>query len=152
MKKFLLRLLFSKKQRQIIWKALLYSEYVYRKRGNVDYAAVVQTVINETEKSFNCVKSNYTKEEVDYIVSNVIKETKMESEKLLKEAYKKGVDSCREQLNSCYQKGYDDAMNNVPGVILIKKNDENDSEEKEESHQEENDFNQENNQEEKPKS
>ena len=119
MKKFLLNLLLSKKQREIIWQAIIFSEYTYRRRGNIDAAAVVQTVINETQSTFNVVKDNYTKEEVDYIISQVIKDTKAESEKNIKDAYQKGVESCRQELENAYQKGVDDTMSKFTAVGVI---------------------------------
>lgn len=136
MKKFLLKLLLNKKQREIIWQAMIFSEYTYRRRGNVDGAAVVQTVINETQSAFDVVKSNYTKEEVDYIVAQVIKDTKSESEKTIKDAYKKGVDSCRQELETAYRKGVDDTMAKIAAVgIVVSKINEDDAEQEQEEEQ-----------------
>ena len=136
MKKFLLKLLLNKKQREIIWQAMIFSEYTYRRRGNVDGAAVVQTVINETQTAFDVVKSNYSKEEVDYIVAQVIKDTRAESEKTIKDAYKKGVDSCRQELETAYQKGVDDTMAKIAAVgVVVSKIKEDDSEQKQEEEQ-----------------
>ena len=136
MKKFLLKLLLNKKQREIIWQAMIFSEYTYRRRGNVDGAAVVQTVINETQSAFGVVKDTYSKEEVDYIVAQVIKDTKAESEKTIKDAYKKGVDSCRQELETAYQKGVDDTMAKIAAVgIVVSKIKEGDSEQEEEQKQ-----------------
>jgi hypothetical protein len=136
MKKFLLKLLLNKKQREIIWQAMIFSEYTYRRRGNIDGAAVVQTVINETQTAFDVVKSNYSKEEVDYIVAQVIKDTRVESEKNIKDAYKKGVDSCRNELETAYQKGVDDTMAEIAAVgIVVSKIKEGDFEQEEEQKQ-----------------
>lgn len=135
MKKFLLKLLLNKKQREIIWQAMIFSEYTYRRRGNVDGAAVVQTVINETQSAFDVVKSNYTKEEVDYIVAQVIKDTKAESEKTIKDAYKKGVDSCRQELETAYQKGVDDTMAKIAAVGIVVSKIKDDAEQNEEEEQ-----------------
>ena len=141
MKKFLLKLLLNKKQREIIWQAMIFSEYTYRRRGNVDGAAVVQTVINETQSAFDVAKSNYSKEEVDYIVAQVIKNTKAESEKTIKDAYKKGVDSCRQELETAYQKGVDDTMAKIAAVgIVVSKINEDDVEQKEEGEQNQDSF------------
>jgi hypothetical protein len=135
-KKFLLKLLLNKKQREIIWQAMIFSEYTYRRRGNVDGAAVVQTVINETQSTFGVVKDSYSKEEVDYIVSKAIKDVRVESEKTIKDAYKKGVDSCRQELENAYQKGVDDTMAKIAAVgIVVSKINENDAEQKEEEEQ-----------------
>lgn len=141
MKKFLLKLLLNKKQREIIWQAMIFSEYTYRRRGNVDGAAVVQTVINETQTAFDVVKSNYSKEEVDYIVAQVIKDTRAESEKTIKDAYKKGVDSCRQELETAYQKGVDDTMAKIAAVgIVVSKIKEGDSEQEQEEEQNQDSF------------
>lgn len=118
MKKFLMSLLFSKKQREVIWQAMIFSEYTYRRRGNVDAAAVVQTVINETKSTIGVVKDKYTQEEVDFIVANVIRDTKNESEKHIRAAYNKGVESCKEELSAAYRKGIDDTMAKIAGVSV----------------------------------
>lgn len=128
MKKFLLKLLLNKKQREIIWQAMIFSEYTYRKRGNIDGAAVVQTVINETQTAFDVVKSNYSKEEVDYIVAQVIKDTRAESEKTIKDAFRSGVDSCKKELENMYRIGFNDAITSV-NVVTDNKNDENKNQE-----------------------
>lgn len=106
MKKFLLKLLFNKKQREIIWQSIIFSEYTYRRRGNIDKAAVVQTVMNETESAFNVVKKTYTKEEVDYIMANVLKDVREDNDKKIKIAY---------------NKGYADSMKQFSGVAVIHK-------------------------------
>lgn len=111
-------LLLSKKQRDVIWQAMIFSEYTYRRRGNVDAAAVVQTVINETKSTFGVVKDKYTQEEVDFIVANVIRDTKNESEKHIRAAFNKGVDSCKAELDAAYRKGIDDAMSKIAGVSV----------------------------------
>lgn len=119
MKKFLLKLLLNKKQREIIWQAMIFSEYTYRKRGNVDGAAVVQTVINETQSAFGVIKNTYSKEEVDYIVAQVIKDTRKESEKQIKDAFRSCVDSCKDELEIAYKKGVDDTMAKIAAFDII---------------------------------
>lgn len=120
MKKFLLKLLFNKRQREIIWQAMIFSEHTYRRRGNINNAAVVQTVINETESAFNVVKNTYTKEEVDFIVANVLRDAKVENDKQIKIAYEKGVDSCRKELENAYNRGYEDRMKQFSGIAVIR--------------------------------
>ena len=129
-------MLLNKKQREIIWQSMIFSEYTYRRRGNVDGAAAVQTVINETQTAFDVVKSKYSKEEVDYIVAQVIKNTRAESEKTIKDAYKKGVDSCHQELETAYQKGVDDTMAKIAALgIVVSKIKEDDSEQEQEEEQ-----------------
>lgn len=138
MKKFLLKLLLNKKQREIIWQAMIFSEYTYRRRGNVDGAAVVQTVINETQSAFGVVKNTYSKEEVDYIVAQVIKDTRIESEKQIKDAFRSGVDSCKKELETAYKKGVDDTMAKIAAVgIVVSKIKEGDSEQEQEEQKQE---------------
>lgn len=136
MKKFLLKLLLNKKQREIIWQAMIFSEYTYRRRGNVDSAAVVQTVINETQSAFGVVKDTYSKEEVDYIVAQVIEDTRVKSEKQIKDAFRSGVDSCKKELETAYQKGVDDTMAKIAAVgVVVSKIKEDDSEQEQEEEQ-----------------
>lgn len=138
MKKFLLKLLLNKKQREIIWQAMIFSEYTYRRRGNVDGAAVVQTVINETQSAFGVVKDTYSKEEVDYIVAQVIKDTRAESEKQIKDAFRSGVDSCKKELETAYKKGVDDTMAKIAAVgIVVSKIKEGDAEQEQEEQKQE---------------
>lgn len=140
MKKFLLKLLLNKKQREIIWQAMIFSEYTYRRRGNVDGAAVVQTVINETQSAFGVVKDTYSKEEVDYIVAQVIKDTRAESEKQIKDAFRSGVDSCKKELETAYKKGVDDTMAKIAAVgIVVSKIKEGDAEQEQEEQKQEGD-------------
>lgn len=120
MKKFLLKLLFNKKQREIIWRAMIFSEYTYRRRGNIDFAAVVQTVINETQSTFGVIKDTYSKEEVDNIVAHVIKDTKAEFENTLKNRCRM---VCKDELESAYKRGVDDTMINIAAVGIVVKDD-----------------------------
>ena len=66
-KAFILNRLFDKRQREIIWNAVLFSEHTYRRRGDVDSAAQVQQVINEVATIFG-VKETFTRQEVDEIM------------------------------------------------------------------------------------
>lgn len=134
MKKFLLKLLLNKRQREIIWQAMIFSEYTYRRRGNVDDAAVVQTVINEIQSAF--VKDTYSKKEVDYIVAQVIKDTRAEYEKQIKDAFRNGVDSCKKELETAYKKGVDDTMAKIATFgIIVSKIKEDDAEQEQEEEQ-----------------
>ena len=68
-KRFIYNRLFNKRQRRVIWQALLYSEYRYKRRGNTDGAAYVRTVINETVKTAGTKQRTYLESEVDAIVN-----------------------------------------------------------------------------------
>lgn len=71
-KKILLSMILSKQERVIIWNTLWFSNYTYRRRGDVDGAAAVQIVMNSTEYVLGVNKKNFTKEEVDQIVKDVL--------------------------------------------------------------------------------
>ena len=95
-------MLFNKRQRAIIWQAILFSEHTYKRRGNVNAAATVQTVINETEKIFGFDKPHFTKEEVDDIVAGVINEDKAH----IQDAFRKGAEVAKEKINEAYNAGF----------------------------------------------
>lgn len=70
-KNLLVKILLNKRQREVIYKALVFSAYKYRKHGNVDKAVSVQTVINEVSGKLGIVPETFTKDEVDNIVNNI---------------------------------------------------------------------------------
>ena len=78
----------NKTQRRIIWQAITFSEYTYRRRGNVDEASKVMTVMNDTEALFDVIKRTYTKEEVDIIVEKAVRDSLSAAEARVKVAYK----------------------------------------------------------------
>lgn len=101
-KERIFKTLFNKRQRAIIWQAILFSEHTYQRRGNVNAAASVQTVINETEKIFGFDKSHFTKEEVDEIVAGVINEGKAH----IQDAFRKGTEVAEEKIKEAYNAGF----------------------------------------------
>ena len=101
-KKRIFKMLFNKRQRAIIWQAILFSEHTYKRRGNVNAAASVQTVINETEKIFGFDKSHFTKEEVDEIVAGVLNEGKAH----IQDAFRKGTEVSEEKIKEAYNAGF----------------------------------------------
>ena len=101
-KKRIFKMLFNKRQRAIIWQAILFSEHTYKRRGNVNAAAMVQTVINETEKIFGFNKSHFTKEEVDEIVAGVLNEGKA----YIQDAFRKGAEVSEEKIKEAYNEGF----------------------------------------------
>lgn len=121
MKKLLMSLLFSRKQREVIWQALLFSEHTYRRRGDVDNAANVQMVINETQDKFGIIKKSYTLSEVNDIIARVIKQTKEEAEEKLAQAFNNGVKSCKKEIENAYIQGGEDAMAKIAaaGIAVI---------------------------------
>ena len=101
-KKRIFKMLFNKRQRAIIQQAILFSEHTYKRRGNVNAAATVQTVINETEKIFGFDKSHFTKEEVDEIVAGVINGDKAH----IQDAFRKGTEVAEEKIKEAYNAGF----------------------------------------------
>lgn len=101
-KKRIFKTLFNKRQRAIIWQAILFSEHTYKRRGNVNAAASVQTVINETEKIFGFDKPHFTKEEVDEIVAGVLNEGKAH----IQDAFRKGTEVAEEKIKEAYNAGF----------------------------------------------
>ena len=89
-KRFIYNRLFNKRQRRVIWQALLYSEYRYKRRGNTDGAAYVRTVINEIIKTAGTKQRTYLESEVDAMVNKAIEETVKEGNKRIENAYKEG--------------------------------------------------------------
>ena len=92
-KAFILNCLFNKRQREIIWNAVLFSEHTYRRRGDVDSAAQVQQVINEVATTFG-VKETFTRQEVDEIMKRTGQQVADDIQKVvgekLQKAYKDG--------------------------------------------------------------
>lgn len=111
-KAFILNCLFNKRQREIIWNAVLFSEHTYRRRGDVDSAAQVQQVINEVATTFG-VKETFTRQEVDEIMKRTGQQVaddiqKVVSQKLQK-AYKDGRKAgIKEILDKLNEKFVDD--------------------------------------------
>lgn len=80
-------MLLNKRQREVIYKALIFSAYKYRQRGNVDKAVAVQTVMNEISGKLGVVPETFTKDEVDNIVNRITADSK----KYQESAYHAGI-------------------------------------------------------------
>ena len=89
-KRFIFNRLFNKRQRRIIWQALLYSEYRYERRGNVDAAARVKTVINETIKVAGVKQEKFYESEVAEIVKREVTAVAEDAKKKIENAYNEG--------------------------------------------------------------
>lgn len=101
LKNICLRVALNKEQRLVIWNALQYSDYKYRKHGNVDRAVVTSMVIAQTEKRFGVNKKNFTKEEVNAILNEFTRRVKAERNEELQNAYQAGRDDAiREMLEN----------------------------------------------------
>ena len=111
-KAFILNCLFNKRQREIIWNAVLFSEHTYRRRGDVDSAAQVQQVINEVATTFG-VKETFTRQEVDEIMKRTGQQVADDIQKVvgqkLQKAYKDGRKAgIKETLDKLTEKFVDD--------------------------------------------
>lgn len=129
-KKFIFNRIFNQRQRDIIWNAVLFSQHTYRRRGQVDNAAVVQQVINEVAYLFK-VKRNYSQEDVDAMIQAVTKDFQnyqMEAENKINKAYQKGVsDGVKKALSDVKNQLNEMKTIRVSGIV-IKKEDKNDVE------------------------
>ena len=115
-KKILFNLLLTKKQKEVIFKAIVYSEYKYRQRGNVDMAVNVHIVFDELSP-FLGLKQTYTREEVDAIVDCLMDERNANESKNLKDAYNKGCRDAIERIQKDLKNGVVVSKIVVPGVV-----------------------------------
>ena len=89
-KRFIYNRLFNKRQREAIWKAVLYSEYKYKQRGNVNGAAAVRTVINEVYKTAATKQPMFSASQVHEIVQAEVAAALNGSQAKIEAAYKEG--------------------------------------------------------------
>ena len=115
-KKILFNLLLTKKQKEVIFKAIVYSEYKYRQCGNVDMAVNVHIVFDELSP-FLGLKQTYTREEVDAIVDRLMDERNANESKNLKDAYNKGCRDAIERIQKDLKNGLVVSKIVVPGVV-----------------------------------
>ena len=71
-KRLFLKMILSKNQREVIWNAILCSEYKYKQHGDTENAIRVGVVKEEVKKIFYSPKTKYTAKEVDKIVASAI--------------------------------------------------------------------------------
>lgn len=125
-KKFIFNRIFNQRQRDIIWNAIIFSQHTYRRRGQVDNAAVVQQVINEVAYLFK-VKRNYSQEDVDAMIQAVTKDFQnyqTEAENKINKAYQKGVsDGVKKALSDVKNQLNEMKTIRVSGIVIKKKDD-----------------------------
>lgn len=125
-KKFIFNRIFNQRQRNVIWNAVLFSQHTYRRRGQVDNAAVVQQVINEVAYLFK-VKRNYSQEDVDAMIQAVTKDFQnyqTEAENKINKAYQKGVsDGVKKALSDVKNQLNEMKTIRVSGIVIKKKDD-----------------------------
>lgn len=98
----------NKEQRAVIYQALIYSEHVYKRRGNVDKAVKVKSVIEQTRKLFG-FSNTFTEEEVTNIVENVRKD----NEKLLTDTFSRGAAVAEQKLMEAFAAGFNSCLKKV---------------------------------------
>ena len=98
----------NKEQRAVIYQALIYSEHVYKRRGNVDKAVKVKSVIEQTRKLFG-FSNTFTEEEVTNIVENVRKD----NEKLLADTFNRGAAVAEQKLREAFAEGFNSCLKKV---------------------------------------
>lgn len=97
-KRFILSLLLTKQERVMIWNALWFSNHTYRRRGNVDGAAVVQMVMNRTEGLLVPKGRKYSEKELTEIVEGIVQEAAKASEEITRQI-------AHREFNKGYRKG-----------------------------------------------
>lgn len=98
LKRFILSLLLTKKERVMIWNALWFSNHTYRRRGNVDGAAAVQMVMNRTEGLLVTKGRKYSEKEVAEMIDGIVKSAAEASEDITRHV-------ARQEFNKGYRKG-----------------------------------------------
>lgn len=71
-KRFIFNRLFNKRQRNVIWQAVLYSEYRYKRRNNAEGVARVRQVINEVAPVAATKQRTYLESQVNEIVQTQV--------------------------------------------------------------------------------
>ena len=89
-KRFIFNRLFNKRQRNVIWQAVLYSEYTYKRRNNADGVARVRQVINEVAPVAATKQRTYLESQVNEIVQSQVNTALKRAEKKIAAAYKEG--------------------------------------------------------------
>lgn len=117
-KNLLVKMLFNKRQRQIIYNALVFSAYKYRKNGNVDKAVEVQIVLNEVSDKLGIVPETFTREDVDNIVNNIINKAQRDKENAYLAGIYEGKKNC---VNNDENKSKDVGVLTVGTVINLEK-------------------------------
>lgn len=89
-KRFIFNRLFNKRQRNVIWQAVLYSEYTHRRRNNAEGVARVRQVINEVAPIAATKQRTYFESQVNDIVQVQVNAALKGVEERVAAAYKEG--------------------------------------------------------------
>lgn len=135
-KRFIFNRIFNQRQRDIIWNAIVFSQHTYRRRGQIDNAAVVQQVLNEVKSIFFASKS-FTQDEVNAIIGkmeNSFKAYQKEAENKVRQAYEKGVlEGVKKASSEIQEEIKKMSKPSIKGcVVVVRSKNEEENEEKEE--------------------
>lgn len=135
-KRFIFNCIFNQRQRDIIWNAIVFSQHTYRRRGQIDNAAVVQQVLNEVKNIFFASKS-FTQDEVNAIIGkmeNSFKAYQKEAENKVRQAYEKGVlEGVKKASSEIQEEIKKMSKSSIKGcVVVVRSKNEEENEEKEE--------------------
>lgn len=89
-KRFIFNRLFNKRQRNVIWQAVLYSEYTYKRRNNAEGVARVRQVINEVAPVAATKQRTYLESQVNEIVQAKVNAALKGADEKMAAAYKEG--------------------------------------------------------------
>lgn len=89
-KRFIFNRLFNKRQRNVIWQAVLYSEYTYKRRNNAEGVARVRQVINEVAPVAATKQRTYFESQVNEIIKAQVNAALKGAEEKMAAAYKDG--------------------------------------------------------------
>ena len=89
-KRFIFNRLFNKRQRNVIWQAVLYSEYTYKHRNNAEGVARVRQVINEVAPVAATKQRTYLESQVNEIIQAQVNVALKGADKKMAAAYKEG--------------------------------------------------------------
>lgn len=73
-KQIILNCLFNKRQKSVLWEALLFSAHTYRRRKEMENFAVVNQVIEELKTVWGIKEKMYSQAEVDQIKKAAVEE------------------------------------------------------------------------------
>lgn len=97
-KRIIVNLLFNKRQREVIWAALLFSAHTYRRRGNMNGFAVVTRVIEELRGCLGFEERTWTNEEVEELIDKSSEAISKKIDHISKESYQQGVAHGRQEV------------------------------------------------------
>ena len=89
-KRFIFNRLFNERQRNVIWHAVLYSEYTYKRRNNAEGVARVRQVINEVAQIAATKQRTYLESQFNEIVKAQVNAALKGADEKIAAAYKEG--------------------------------------------------------------